>query len=110
MSSDLRHRQALAGGLSILSATKSGRDKPTPPPQTPTHTGRWCHATVCSFEIEVPPAEAWWCPGAGEKILVALKLKYHRLKAGGVQELVRRLSVALKLKYHRLKPGGVSEI
>src|SRR5215470_53711 len=37
---------------------------------------------------------------------LAVKLKYHRLKPGGVD--VRGLrSVAVKLKYHRLKPGGV---
>jgi len=44
------------------------------------------------------------------QLFVALKLKDHRLKPGGVQKLVRRLFVALKLKYHRLKPSGVSEI
>ena len=37
---------------------------------------------------------------------VAVKLKYHRLKPGGVR-CRRLLSVAVKLKYHRLKPGGV---
>ena len=37
---------------------------------------------------------------------IAVKLKYHRLKPGGV--VVRqRPFVAVKLKYHRLKPGGV---
>jgi len=35
-----------------------------------------------------------------------MKLKYHRLKPGGVQrELL--VAVVMKLKYHRLKPGGV---
>jgi hypothetical protein len=37
---------------------------------------------------------------------VAVKLKYHRLKPGGV--VVRQDPfVVVKLKYHRLKPGGV---
>src|SRR5690242_17486302 len=34
----------------------------------------------------------------------AEKLKYHRLKPGGVQEFVCVPVVAEKLKYHRLKP------
>jgi hypothetical protein len=40
---------------------------------------------------------------------VAQKLKYHRLKPGGVQKISAR-EVAQKLKYHRLKPGGVQKI
>jgi hypothetical protein len=42
-------------------------------------------------------------------LVVATKLKYHRLKPGGVRERVLAVSVATKLKYHRLKPGGVRE-
>jgi hypothetical protein len=40
--------------------------------------------------------------------LVVRKLKYHRLKPGGVFRCVGLASLASKLKYHRLKPGGVS--
>ena len=36
-------------------------------------------------------------------LFVAMKLKYHRLKPGGVQRQWM-LFVAMKLKYHRLKP------
>jgi len=35
-----------------------------------------------------------------------MKLKYHRLKPGGVSPLVA-LCLVTKLKYYRLKPGGV---
>jgi len=35
-----------------------------------------------------------------------MKLKYHRLKPGGVPA-GRGVVVVVKLKYHRLKPGGV---
>jgi hypothetical protein len=35
------------------------------------------------------------------------KLKYHRLKPGGVRVKVVVRGLAMKLKYHRLKPGGV---
>ena len=38
-----------------------------------------------------------------------MKLKYHRLKPGGVWDLVVS-SVARKLKYHRLKLGGVDYV
>jgi hypothetical protein len=38
--------------------------------------------------------------------LVAVKLKYHRLKSLVVFE-VGCVWLAVKLKYHRLKPGGV---
>ena len=37
---------------------------------------------------------------------LARKLKYHRLKPGGVGAAVSDV-VVVKLKYHRLKPGGV---
>jgi len=40
---------------------------------------------------------------------VVMKLKYHRLKPGGVHGCPL-VDVALKLKYHRLKPGGVHEV
>jgi hypothetical protein len=36
-------------------------------------------------------------------VLTPLKLKYHRLKRGGVAQ-ARSPDVALKLNYHRLKP------
>jgi hypothetical protein len=39
---------------------------------------------------------------------VALKLKLHRLKPGGVSQNPVAV-LALKLKLHRLKPGGVSQ-
>ena len=39
---------------------------------------------------------------------VAGKLKYHRLKPGGVRVKVVVRGLAMKLKDHRLKPGGVS--
>jgi hypothetical protein len=38
-----------------------------------------------SREVEVPPAKAWWCPEEGKGLFVVEKLKYHRLKPGGVQ-------------------------
>ena len=40
-------------------------------------------------------------------MFVVEKLKYHRLKPGGVQRRGKGLFVVEKLKYHRLKPGGV---
>jgi hypothetical protein len=40
------------------------------------------------------------------KVWLAVKLKYHRLKPGGVSGQYDRF-VVVKLKYHRLKPGGV---
>ena len=40
-------------------------------------------------------------------LFLVLKLKYHRLKPGGVRRMRGRLLVAEKLKNHRLKPGGV---
>ena len=43
-----------------------------------------CFPHLCSFEIEVPPAKAWWCPNCFP-YLVVVKLKYHRLKRGGVR-------------------------
>jgi len=43
------------------------------------------------------------------KVLLAEKLKYHRLKPGGVQEGSHKVLLAERLKYHRLKPGGVHE-
>jgi hypothetical protein len=39
---------------------------------------------------------------------IALKLKDHRLKPGGVSR-TGGAGVALKLKDHRLKPGGVTD-
>jgi len=36
-------------------------------------------------------------------VVVAVKLKYHRLKPGGVQSLCGQV-VAVKLRYHWLKP------
>jgi hypothetical protein len=39
--------------------------------------------------------------------VVAVKLKNHRLKPGGVLVMVLPQAVAVKLKNHRLKPGGV---
>jgi len=44
---------------------------------------------------------------AGVSFPEALKLKYHRLKPGGVDNNAGAVSIAVKLKYHRLKPGGV---
>ena len=38
----------------------------------------------CSYEVEVPPAKAWWCPEVQRESSVATKLKHHRLKPGGV--------------------------
>jgi len=38
-----------------------------------------------------------------------MKLKYHRLKPGGVPALGQEYLV-MKLKYHRLKPGGVPQL
>jgi hypothetical protein len=38
-----------------------------------------------SYEIEVPPAKAWWCQRVTEKPRLAVKLKYHRLTPGGVK-------------------------
>jgi hypothetical protein len=49
-------------------------------------------------------------PGGVQKELlvdVVMKLKYHRLKPGGVQKELL-VDVVMKLKYHRLKPGGVN--
>jgi len=40
--------------------------------------------TVSSYEVEVPPAKAWWCPEMFGVLFLAMKLKYHRLKPGGV--------------------------
>ena len=42
-----------------------------------------------------------------DSLVVAKKLKYHRLKAWWCPGMVDSLVVAKKLKYHRLKPGGV---
>jgi len=39
----------------------------------------------CSREIELPPAEAGWCPVVFVGLVVVVKLNYHRLKPGGVQ-------------------------
>src|ERR1043166_1397062 len=39
---------------------------------------------MCSYEIEVPPAEARWCLADLAQECVVMKLKYHRLKPGGV--------------------------
>ena len=39
---------------------------------------------VRSCEIEVPPAKARWRPVYAQVKFVAAKLKYHRLKRGGV--------------------------
>jgi len=44
------------------------------------------------------------------ELFVAVKLKDHRLKPGGVPEVLAALFVARKLKDHRLKPGGVPEV
>ena len=38
----------------------------------------------CSREIEAPPAKAWWCVRTLLSAAVVEKLKYHRLKPGGV--------------------------
>jgi len=43
------------------------------------------------------------------ELFVAVKLKDHRLKPGGVPEGLAAFLVAVKLKDHRLKPGGVPE-
>jgi len=59
---------------------------------TPPGFSRWCfnfgalRNTVLNpeTEIDIPPAEAWWCPRRVEVWLVAVKLKDHRLKPGGV--------------------------
>ena len=42
-----------------------------------------------------------------ERWSLAVKLKYHRLKPGGVAFL-KGWCLAVKLKYHRLKPDGVA--
>ena len=39
--------------------------------------------------------------------VLAMKLKYHRLKPGGIRLKVVVPDVAGKLKHHRLKRGGV---
>ena len=44
----------------------------------------WFRVVACSYEVEVPPAKAWWCAVAAA-LLVVMKLKYHRLKPRGVQ-------------------------
>jgi len=35
-------------------------------------------------KVEPPPAKAWWCPEVCLRFVVVEKLKYHRLKPGGV--------------------------
>ena len=42
-------------------------------------------------------------------LTLAVKLKHHRLKPGGVPRLIL-LSLAVKLKHDRLKPGGVPRL
>jgi hypothetical protein len=39
---------------------------------------------MCSDEVEVPPAKARWCLIMSWWPCVAMKLKYYRLKRGGV--------------------------
>jgi len=69
----LRHHQALAGGTSISEL-------------------RWSTDSLrinerhSSWEVEVPPAKAWWCLTGSKNVIVAMKLKYHRLKPGGVSQ------------------------
>jgi hypothetical protein len=40
-------------------------------------------------------------------VAIAEKLKYHRLKPGGVSGGLGVSLVVVRLKDHRLKPGGV---
>jgi len=39
---------------------------------------------MSSYEIEVPPAKAWWCLADLAQECLVMKLKHHRLKPGGV--------------------------
>jgi hypothetical protein len=116
-----RHHQALAGGSSTsqrhhraLGGGPSTSQLNTTPPRNATPPGfsRWYfnfttpiaspllkEALLCSYEVEVPPAKAWWCPEAKrEAAFVAVKLKDQRLKPGGVYlSLFRRQDSAMLL-------------
>jgi hypothetical protein len=78
--------------------------------EVPPSKAWWCPGSlsrlVYSFEIEVPPAKAWWCPGSCRVLFLALKLKYHRLKPGGVQQFVA-VCFNFKIEAPPAKPGGV---
>jgi len=40
---------------------------------------------VCSYEIQVPPAKAWWC-FRGEDAVCSYEIDVPPLKAGGVSD------------------------
>jgi len=65
-------------------------------------------STCSSCEVEVPPAKARWCPSNFVSRFVATKLKYHRLKPGGVPivfgvglDAVQHLPLAREESYGR---------
>jgi len=78
-----RHHQALAGGKSISELN--------------------AQTALCVHRLESVVFQIF----RSQHHQIALKLKNHRLKPGGVFRTCG-VAVALKLKNHRLKPGGVS--
>ena len=68
------------------------------------------HNYKAGEKVRTPPGFSRWYFNFGATMRwsgeLAMKLKYHRLKPGGVPT-VFPIFVVVKLKYHRLKPGGV---
>jgi len=69
-SSLLGHHQALAGGVSTSQLNKA--------------VTRERLFACCSYEVEVPPAEAWWCPRAGFGCFCSYEVEVPPAEAGGV--------------------------
>src|SRR6185295_4980392 len=117
MMSDMRlscrdsHHRALAGGTSTSQLQSWGKQFGTPP-----GFSRWCfNFTTIKLgkTVGTPPGFSRWYFNFGATMRCspesAMKLKYHRLKPGGVPTVFPSF-VVLKLKYHRLKPGGVPTV
>ena len=63
--------------VAILSGWTGSCEVEVPAAKSPV-VSRWSWRSG-SCEVEVPPAKSRWCP-AGRGVVVAVKLKYHRLK------------------------------
>src|SRR5215470_20094638 len=86
-----QHHRALAGGSSISQLQNNHPRLLLTPPGFSRWFFNFLATKVCQNSTFFLPE----------------KLKYHRLKPGGVQEGWQKLLLSQKLNHHRVKPGGV---
>jgi len=117
LATSLGHHRALAGGsFNLLAMNRCCSCTAT---TKPGFSGWFFNFTATSCQesdflaakIEVPPAEARWCLEAISIVRrLAVKLKYHRLKPGGVDKEVVEAFCNCKIEPHMTEADGIPSL